>query len=183
VGSRLSAWCVNSSALQYSLKRNNPCLTRFLSPATSSDPDYAQLGKLKSHFPSIPVIAVTATASDRVRQDVCEILRLNTNKNSFRFFRSTANRPNLTYSVRPKPDGKDSVIAEMAEFIKERYSHGAGIVYTYSRKDADTVASVLCDYGVIAEVRASVSAQFLLRCCCYDSSARRNELSQWSDPA
>lgn len=111
--------------------------------------DYAQLGKLKSHFPSIPVIAVTATASDRVRQDVCEILRMGS---SYRFFRSTGNRPNLTYSVRPKPDGKGAVIAEMAEFIKENYALGAGIVYTYSRKDADTVASALCDYGVIAEV-------------------------------
>jgi ATP-dependent DNA helicase Q1 len=40
----------------------------------------------------------------------------------------------------------------MAEFIKEHYKHGAGIVYTYSRKDADTVANTLCDYGVIAEV-------------------------------
>lgn len=111
--------------------------------------DYAQLGKLKSHFPSIPVIAVTATASDRVRKDVCEILRVGSNYN---FFRSTANRPNLVYSVKAKPDRKDAIIAEMAEFIKEKYAHGAGIVYTYSRKDADTVANSLCDYGVIAEV-------------------------------
>jgi RecQ family ATP-dependent DNA helicase len=110
-------------------------------------PDYAQLGILKRHFPSIPVIAVTATASDKVRQDCCTILALGTN---YRFFRSTANRLNLLYSVRPKPDGKDAVVDEMVTFIKEKYPQSAGIVYTLSRKDADTVASCLCEYGVVA---------------------------------
>ena len=43
------------------------------------------------------------------------------------------------------------------EFIKENHAFGAGIIYTYSRKDADTVASTLCDYGVIAEVSSSNS--------------------------
>jgi superfamily II DNA helicase RecQ len=108
------------------------------------------LGKLKTHFPSIPVIAVTATASDRVRNDVCEILRIGT---QYRFFRSTFRRPNLTYSICPKPDGKDAVIKEMSAFIKSKYPQGAGIVYTYSRKDANTVANALCDCGVVAEVR------------------------------
>jgi superfamily II DNA helicase RecQ len=54
--------------------------------------------------------------------------------------------------VHTKPDGKGAVIEQMALFIKTKYPRGAGIVYTYSRKDADTVASCLCDYGVIAEV-------------------------------
>ena len=129
-------------------------LTRSLFPLRQ--PDYALLGKLKSHFPSIPVIAVTATASDRVRQDVCEILRLGTN---YRFFRSTANRPNLTYSVVPKPDGGKNAVAEMAAFIKEKHPSSAGIVYTYSRKDANTVADALGEYGVLAEAyHSDVSA-------------------------
>lgn len=110
--------------------------------------DYALLGKLKTHFPSIPVLAVTATASDRVRKDVCEILRI---RHNYSLFRSTFQRPNLTYSVTPKVS-KDG-IAEMAAWIKSNHPHGAGIVYTYSRKDADTVASALCDCGVVAEVR------------------------------
>lgn len=59
-------------------------------------PDYGQLGILKAHFPSIPLVAVTATASDKVRADVCQILKLGTN---YKFFRSTALRPNLHYSV------------------------------------------------------------------------------------
>jgi ATP-dependent DNA helicase Q1 len=110
-------------------------------------PDYAQLGILKSHFPSIPIIAVTATASDKVREDVCRILRVGTN---YRFFRSTAHRPNLHYSIRHKRDGKDSIVTDMAAFIKEHHPRHAGIVYTFSRKDADVVANSLCDLGIVA---------------------------------
>jgi RecQ family ATP-dependent DNA helicase len=110
-------------------------------------PDYAHLGILKRHFPSVPVIAVTATASDKVRQDCITILALG---NNYRFFRSTANRLNLNYTVRPKPDGKDALIDEMVTFIKEKYPQSAGIIYTLSKKDADTVASSLCEYGVVA---------------------------------
>ena len=110
-------------------------------------PDYAQLGILKSHFPSIPLIAVTATASDKVRHDVCQILRLGSN---YRFFRSTANRPNLQYSIRPKKDTKDAFVSDMVAYIKEHHPYETGIVYTFSKKDADTVADKLCDLGVVA---------------------------------
>lgn len=104
-------------------------------------------GILKRHFPSIPLIAVTATASNKVREDCCKILDLGTN---YRFFRSTANRLNLNYSVRQKPDGKDALADDMVTFIKETYPQDAGIVYTFSKKDANNVAAALCDYGVIA---------------------------------
>jgi len=111
-------------------------------------PDYTQLGKLKAHFPSIPVLAVTATASDTVREDVCRILRLSGPK----LFRSSANRPNLTYRVVPKAENtKTAVIESMAAFIKENHPTNAGIVYTMSRKDADRVASDLCDAGIVAK--------------------------------
>lgn len=111
-------------------------------------PDYTKLGVLKTHFPSIPVLAVTATASDRVRQDCCEILQI---QRKYQFFRSTAHRPNLTYSVRPKPDGKEKIIDEMATFIKEKHPRDAGIVYAFSRKDADDVANMLTARGIAAE--------------------------------
>jgi ATP-dependent DNA helicase Q1 len=107
-------------------------------------PDYTKLGLLKTHFPSIPVLAVTATASDRIRDDVCQILRLGRN---YRFFRSTARRPNLTYSVRPKTT---KIVDEISDFIKTHHARNAGIVYTFSRKEADNVASSLCDLGIVA---------------------------------
>jgi len=110
-------------------------------------PDYTKLGLLKHHFPSIPLLAVTATASERVREDCAKILRLGTN---YQFFRSTANRPNLNYSVRCKPDSKEGVVKGMAAFIKENHAREAGIIYTFSRKEADDVAGRLCDAGIVA---------------------------------
>jgi ATP-dependent DNA helicase Q1 len=110
-------------------------------------PDYTKLGLLKRHFPRVPCIAVTATASDKVRDDVTEILCLDRN---YRFFRSSANRPNLRYGVRTKRDGGKDVVQDMVAFVKDRHPRDAGIVYTFSRKDADTVASQLCEHGVVA---------------------------------
>jgi hypothetical protein len=71
---------------------------------------------------------------------------------NYSFFRSTFQRPNLIYSVVPKPDHKETMIEMMVQFIKTKYPNDPGIVYTYSRKDANNVADALCNYGVIAEV-------------------------------
>ena len=110
-------------------------------------PDYTKLGILKHHFPSIPVLAVTATASERVRHDCAQILSLG---NNYQFFRSTANRPNLIYSVRCKPDGKEAVVKDMVSFIEENHVGEAGIIYTFSKKEADEVADKLCENGIVA---------------------------------
>lgn len=113
-------------------------------------PDYTKLGLLRSAFPKVPIMAVTATASDRVRHDVCSILQVSRN---CVFYRSSANRPNLRYHVRAKKASwsADDVLDNMADFIKDEYSQGAGIVYTYSKNDADTVANKLVDRGIIAQ--------------------------------
>ena len=79
---------------------------------------------MKHHFPKIPILAVTATASDRVRKDVCDNI-LNLSK-KYKFFRSSANRENLNYSVRVKPDGKDAVVKDMVAFIQENHVGEAG---------------------------------------------------------
>jgi len=110
-------------------------------------PDYRQLGILKHHFPNTPVLAVTATASERVRNDCAEILRLGRN---YRFFRSTANRPNLTYLIKYKKDSKDAVVKDMVDFIQQNHANQAGIIYTFSKKEADQVADSLCSNGIIA---------------------------------
>eukprot|EP00980_Cylindrotheca_fusiformis_P001355 scaffold338_cov116-Cylindrotheca_fusiformis.AAC.20 len=110
-------------------------------------PDYAKLGILKTHFPSVPILAVTATASERVRKDCSSILRL---QSHYRFFRSSANRPNLHYQVRPK-DSSNDALEDMADFIHTNHPTSAGIIYTYSKKDANTVADELCKRGIVAE--------------------------------
>ena len=110
-------------------------------------PDYTKLGILKHHFPNVPVLAVTATASERVRNDCANILRLGS---KYSFFRSTANRPNLRYSVKCKQDAKEAVVKDMVEFIKKNHVNQAGIIYTFSRKEADDLADRLCDNGIVA---------------------------------
>jgi ATP-dependent DNA helicase Q1 len=110
-------------------------------------PDYAKISVLRTHFPSVPILAVTATASDQVRDDCAKIFQLS---RDYAYFRSSANRPNLKYQVRPKESASD-VIQDMVTFIRENHPRSAGIVYAYSRKDADTVAADLCNEGIIAE--------------------------------
>lgn len=99
------------------------------------------------HFPHVPLIAVTATASERVRDDCARILRIGTN---FQLFRSTANRNNLNYSIRPKPDGAQKVIDDMVDFIKTHHPTNAGIIYCFSKKEAEDVADKLCTGGIVA---------------------------------
>jgi ATP-dependent DNA helicase Q1 len=106
------------------------------------------LGILKRHFPTVPLIAVTATASERVRADVCAILGLQVS--STRMFRSTANRPNLRYAICPKADTKDAIVADMTAWIQTHWPTDAGIIYTLSRKEADTVAAGLRAHGIPA---------------------------------
>ncbi|KAL7469780.1 hypothetical protein ACHAXS_010036 [Conticribra weissflogii] len=110
-------------------------------------PDYTKLGVLKHHFPTIPVLAVTATASERVRHDCAQILGLASN---YRYFRSTANRPNLKYSIRQKHDVAANVVKDMVEFIQKNHCNDAGIIYTFSRREADDLSDKLCDNGIIA---------------------------------
>lgn len=108
-------------------------------------PDYAKLQVLRQHFPQVPILAVTATASEKVRQECVQIFQLSRN---YAFFRSTADRPNLAYQIRSKDT---NAIQDMADFIKEKHPRSAGIVYTYSRKDADNIACELCEQGIVAE--------------------------------
>jgi len=90
---------------------------------------------------------VQATASERVRHDCADILKLG---NNYRFFRSTANRPNLNYSVKCKQDAKEGVVKDMVKFIKANHVNQAGIIYTFSKKEADDVADKLCGCGIVA---------------------------------
>jgi len=111
--------------------------------------DYTKIGILKQHFPHVPLIAVTATASDRVREDCCNILRISRN---YQFFRSSANRPNLKYCVKVKPEKADELIEAMAEFIQEHHPRNAGIIYCFSKKEANTVSEKLSNtFGITAK--------------------------------
>lgn len=53
--------------------------------------------------------------------------------------------------VKCKADSKDTVITDMVAFIKENHTNEAGIIYTFSRKEADEVANAMCSNGILAQ--------------------------------
>jgi ATP-dependent DNA helicase RecQ len=106
-------------------------------------PEYRQLSTLREVFPQIPILALTATATARVRDDIATQLGLN----SARAFSSTFNRPNLFYSVSRKVDAK----RQIQNFIEQRPGE-SGIVYCFSRDAAEKLAAHLCKKKIKALV-------------------------------
>ncbi|KAF1920449.1 hypothetical protein BDU57DRAFT_464888 [Ampelomyces quisqualis] len=106
-------------------------------------PDYKALGNVVRQFPGVPVIALTATATQVVRTDVVANLGIQ----GCRQFSQSFNRPNLSYEVLPKPKG---VINSIAELIKERHPGKSGIIYCLSRKACEQVAQKLSELGISA---------------------------------
>ncbi|XP_069695186.1 recQ-like DNA helicase Blm isoform X2 [Periplaneta americana] len=107
-------------------------------------PDYKKLNLLRQKFPTVKTIALTATATPRVRVDILNQLGMKNPK----WFLSSFNRPNLKYAVLPKK-GK-SVMKDIIALIKAKFLRESGIVYCLSRKECDTVASDLCSAGIKA---------------------------------
>lgn len=100
-------------------------------------PDYTRLGMLRERFPRVPVMALTATATTRVRADIVQQLNLKDCK----WFLCSFNRPNLQYMVKPKSGVK--TIEEIKELIKTKFPRASGIVYCLSRKECDQMAESL----------------------------------------
>ncbi|XP_026809821.1 Bloom syndrome protein homolog [Rhopalosiphum maidis] len=107
-------------------------------------PDYKRLGEFRKKYPDVPIMALTATATPRVREDVLHQLQISGTK----LFLSSFNRPNLLYKVVPKK-GK-SAMAEIANLIKEKYRNQSGIIYCLSRNECDTTATFMCNEGIKA---------------------------------
>ncbi len=101
-------------------------------------PDYKQLGEVRQQFPGVPVIALTATATENVKIDVIHNLGI---KNC-EIFSQSFNRPNLNYEVRSKTKAKD-VLDSMAKTINDCYKGQSGIIYCLSRKNCEDIATKL----------------------------------------
>lgn len=101
-------------------------------------PDYKLLGEVRQQFAGVPVMALTATATENVKVDVIHNLGIN----NCEVFTQSFNRPNLDYEVRSKGKGKD-VLDSIAQTIKEHYRNQSGIIYCLSRKNCENVAEKL----------------------------------------
>jgi ATP-dependent DNA helicase RecQ len=104
-------------------------------------PEYRQLAKLRTALPGIPMMALTATATGRVRTDIIKHLKLENPQT----FVASFNRPNLTYRVIPK----DQPAKQIIDFVRKRESE-SGIIYCASRATAERVAEALAGRGFSA---------------------------------
>src|SRR6476469_8344848 len=104
-------------------------------------PEYRELKKLRTHFPDVPIMALTATATERVRDDIIHQLKLC----HPRCYVASFNRPNLTYRV----VAKSSAYQQVLDFIRA-HPNDSGIVYCASRKSTDALAEKLKKDGIKA---------------------------------
>ena len=105
-------------------------------------PEYRQIATARDAFPNAPIIALTATATERVRDDIVRQLRLRDPQ----VFLASFDRPNLMYRVEPKASGKDGTAKQIIE-IAARMPSDSGIVYCQSRKATELLTEALTRAG------------------------------------
>ncbi|MEO5717253.1 MAG: DNA helicase RecQ [Chthoniobacterales bacterium] len=105
-------------------------------------PEYRALARLREILPDVPIMALTATATERVRGDILQQLKLREPK----CYVASFDRPNLSYKVLAKSSPYD----QLRELLRTR-PNDSGIVYCASRKTADSVAAKLNADGIAAK--------------------------------
>ena len=105
-------------------------------------PEYRALTVLHERYPSVPRMALTATADTLTRADILERLQLQ----EARQFVSSFDRPNISYTIVEKREATQQLL----RFISREHLGEAGIVYCQSRKRVEEVANLLCDEGIAA---------------------------------
>ncbi|MDI6757081.1 MAG: RecQ family ATP-dependent DNA helicase, partial [Endomicrobiia bacterium] len=104
-------------------------------------PEYRNLNLLKIHFPTIPLIALTSTATAQVQNDIVSQL----NMASPKIYRASLNRKNLFYLIRPKKD----TYQHLLQYLKN-HPNDSGIIYCQSRKSVDSLSLKLQKEGIRA---------------------------------
>ena len=104
-------------------------------------PEYKELKQLRLLFPKIPIAALTATATERVKEDIITSLQLQKGKT----YTASFNRDNLFYTVYPK----NKVSEQLLTFVKN-HSDVSGIIYHQSRENVEKTATNLQKNGIKA---------------------------------
>lgn len=104
-------------------------------------PDYKELSFFKQEYPDIPMIALTATASEQVRMDIIHNLQLNNPV----FLKQSFNRTNLFYQVLKKE--KNSIF-QMCDMIRTKFKNQTGIIYCHSKNSCEQTSALMQKNGV-----------------------------------
>jgi ATP-dependent DNA helicase RecQ len=105
-------------------------------------PEYLGLSMLHEQWPSVPRIALTATATDVTRVEIAERLALN----DARHYVASFDRPNIRYHIVEKQD----VRRQLLQLLRQEHAGDAGIVYCLSRNKVEDTAEFLCAQGIDA---------------------------------
>jgi len=125
-------------------------------------PDYLALAELAERWPTVPRIALTATATEATHKEITQRLSLG----DARHFVASFDRPNIQYRIDPKGE----VRKQLLSFIRSEHQGEAGIVYGLSRNTVEKTAQFLAENGIDAmpyhagldaRVRARTQARFL----------------------
>jgi ATP-dependent DNA helicase RecQ len=104
--------------------------------------DYLQLSVLHERFPTVPRIALTATADERTRQEIIQRLKLE----HAPLYLSGFDRPNIRYAIVQKQNARQQLLA----FMRNQHEGESGIVYCLSRKKVEEIAQWLRSNGINA---------------------------------
>ncbi|HZD60239.1 MAG TPA: DNA helicase RecQ [Anaerolineae bacterium] len=124
-------------------------------------PEYRQLRALKQNFPSTPTVALTATATGYVQDDIAKQLNMPNCKK----YRASFNRKNLHYRIEPKVDAYGQLLRYL-----EAHKRDSGIIYCHSRKKVDSLSASLqrdgyhalpYHAGMMPEVRSANQERFI----------------------
>src|SRR5215467_10319694 len=105
-------------------------------------PDYLGLSVLRERWPQVPLIALTATATQATRAEIASRLHLT----QARHFVASFDRPNIQYRIVPKNDPKKQLLA----LLHTEHSGHAGIVYCLTRASVEQTAEFLTQNGLAA---------------------------------
>ena len=105
-------------------------------------PDYLALSVLHERWPTVPRIAVTATATEQTREEIARRLSLG----DARQFVASFDRPNIQYRIEPKNEPK----RQLLRLLRTEHPGDAGIVYCLSRASVEKTAEFLCSEGLVA---------------------------------
>ncbi len=129
-------------------------------------PEYRRIKQsVESLGKNLPIMALTATATPKVREDITKNLQLEDPD----IYIDSFNRPNLYYEIRPKGK-KDAVIKQIVQYVKQ-HANKSGIIYCLNRKTTEEIAEMLAANGIKAaayhagleaQVRSDRQDQFLM---------------------